>query len=147
MSGLLAGMAAGSPSGGVAAAAAPNGGGAPTRRPGSKGSGFHWSSVKYEHLVAGVSGGVASTLVLHPLDLLKVRLAVNDGQVTTRPQYAGLSNGRFARIRLVRPASILRHPVSSTLQPSRPLSARRATADCTVASCPTAGAPAVPGAL
>ena len=33
------------------------------------------SHVKYEHLVAGVSGGVASTLVLHPLDLLKVRLA------------------------------------------------------------------------
>lgn len=29
----------------------------------------------YEHLVAGISGGVFSTLVLHPLDLLKVRLA------------------------------------------------------------------------
>ena len=33
------------------------------------------SNVKYEHLVAGISGGVASTLALHPLDLLKVRLA------------------------------------------------------------------------
>ncbi len=26
------------------------------------------------HLVAGVSGGVASTLVLHPLDLVKIRM-------------------------------------------------------------------------
>jgi hypothetical protein len=33
------------------------------------------SHVKFEHLLAGVCGGVASTLVLHPLDLLKVRLA------------------------------------------------------------------------
>jgi solute carrier family 25 folate transporter 32 len=48
--------------------------------------------VKYEHMVAGVSGGVASTLVLHPLDLLKVRFAVNDGRVKSRPQYHGLSN-------------------------------------------------------
>jgi hypothetical protein len=32
-------------------------------------------TVKYEHLVAGVSGGVVSTLVLHPLDLLKIRFA------------------------------------------------------------------------
>ena len=29
--------------------------------------------VKYEHLVAGVSGGVSATLALHPLDLVKVR--------------------------------------------------------------------------
>lgn len=34
-----------------------------------------FSNVKYEHLIAGISGGVASTLALHPLDLLKVRLA------------------------------------------------------------------------
>lgn len=33
------------------------------------------SQLKFEHMIAGVSGGVASTLVLHPLDLLKVRLA------------------------------------------------------------------------
>ena len=32
-------------------------------------------TVKYEHLVAGISGGVVSTLVLHPLDLLKIRFA------------------------------------------------------------------------
>ena len=32
-------------------------------------------SVKVEHLMAGVTGGVVSTLVLHPLDLLKIRFA------------------------------------------------------------------------
>lgn len=31
--------------------------------------------VKVEHMVAGFTGGVASTLVLHPLDLLKIRFA------------------------------------------------------------------------
>ena len=29
--------------------------------------------IRYEHLIAGVSGGVTSTLVLHPLDLIKIR--------------------------------------------------------------------------
>ena len=29
--------------------------------------------IRYEHLVAGVCGGVSSTLILHPLDLLKIR--------------------------------------------------------------------------
>lgn len=33
------------------------------------------SHFKYEHLVAGVSGGVVSTLMLHPLDLIKTRFA------------------------------------------------------------------------
>ena len=33
-------------------------------------------NVRYEHLVAGVSGGVVSTLVCHPLDLIKVRFQV-----------------------------------------------------------------------
>lgn len=31
--------------------------------------------VKYEHLVAGISGGITSTLILHPLDLIKIRFA------------------------------------------------------------------------
>lgn len=30
--------------------------------------------IRYEHLVAGVSGGVSATLCLHPLDLVKIRL-------------------------------------------------------------------------
>ncbi len=50
-------------------------------------------TVKYEHLVAGVSGGVVSTLVLHPLDLLKIRFAVDDGKEDpSRPRYTGLRN-------------------------------------------------------
>lgn len=31
--------------------------------------------VKYEHLIAGISGGAISTLILHPLDLMKIRFA------------------------------------------------------------------------
>lgn len=34
-----------------------------------------FSHVKIENLVAGLSGGVVSTLVLHPLDLVKIRFA------------------------------------------------------------------------
>lgn len=40
-----------------------------------------FAHVKYEHLVAGVSGGVVSTLILHPLDLIKIRFA---GESSTR---------------------------------------------------------------
>lgn len=40
-------------------------------------------TVKYEHLVAGISGGVVSTLILHPLDLLKIRFAVDYGDRST----------------------------------------------------------------
>uniref|UniRef100_T1JCV8 Solute carrier family 25 member 32 n=1 Tax=Strigamia maritima TaxID=126957 RepID=T1JCV8_STRMM len=53
--------------------------------------------VHYEHLVAGVSGGVAATMILHPLDLIKIRFAVNDGQLATIPQYKGIFNA-FATI-------------------------------------------------
>lgn len=49
------------------------------------------SGVRYEHLLAGVSGGVASTLILHPLDLMKIRFAVNDG-ISTRPSYNGVTH-------------------------------------------------------
>lgn len=31
--------------------------------------------IKYEHLIAGISGGAISTLILHPLDLMKIRFA------------------------------------------------------------------------
>ena len=48
-------------------------------------------AVKYEHLIAGLSGGAVSTLLLHPLDLLKIRFAVDDGKNDgTRPKYMGL---------------------------------------------------------
>ncbi|XP_070604273.1 solute carrier family 25 member 32 [Erythrolamprus reginae] len=45
--------------------------------------------VHYENLVAGVTGGVVSTLVLHPLDLVKIRFAVSDG-LELRPKYNGI---------------------------------------------------------
>lgn len=50
------------------------------------------SHVKYEHLVAGISGGVTSTLILHPLDLIKIRFAVNDGRTTAAPKYRSLTS-------------------------------------------------------
>ena len=49
--------------------------------------------VKYEHLVAGLSGGVVATLILHPFDLIKIRFQVNDGQTASRPVYTGVVNG------------------------------------------------------
>ena len=30
-------------------------------------------SIRWEHMAAGMSGGIISTLALHPLDLIKVR--------------------------------------------------------------------------
>ncbi|KAJ8389492.1 hypothetical protein AAFF_G00120300 [Aldrovandia affinis] len=48
-----------------------------------------FSYVKYENLAAGLSGGVISTMVLHPLDLVKIRFAVNDG-LALRPKYDGM---------------------------------------------------------
>lgn len=48
--------------------------------------------VKYEHLLAGISGGVISTLTLHPLDVIKIRFAVNDGRLQTTPKYSGIAN-------------------------------------------------------
>ena len=35
-------------------------------------------SARVEHAVGGISGGVVSTLVLHPLDLIKIRFAGKD---------------------------------------------------------------------
>ena len=32
-------------------------------------------SARFEHAIGGISGGVVSTLVLHPLDLIKIRFA------------------------------------------------------------------------
>lgn len=57
----------------------------------SSGSNFLsiFSHLKYEHLVAGVAGGTISTLALHPLDLIKLRFAVNDGRTCPIPQYNG----------------------------------------------------------
>jgi solute carrier family 25 folate transporter 32 len=48
--------------------------------------------MSYEHLVAGILGGLTSTIVLHPLDLLKVRFAVADGQSEVKKSYKNISN-------------------------------------------------------
>ncbi|NXX70024.1 MFTC protein, partial [Spizella passerina] len=45
--------------------------------------------VRLENLAAGMSGGVLSTLALHPLDLVKIRFAVSDG-LELRPKYNGI---------------------------------------------------------
>jgi len=47
-------------------------------------------SARFEHAVGGISGGVVSTLVLHPLDLIKIRFAVDDGKAVDRPSYTNL---------------------------------------------------------
>ena len=42
-----------------------------------------FNHVRWEHLAAGISGGVTSTLVLHPLDLIKVRFQGKHDNVVT----------------------------------------------------------------
>ena len=43
-------------------------------RVGSKQGNSKWlKNVRIEHLIAGTAGGVSATLVLHPLDLIKIR--------------------------------------------------------------------------
>ncbi|XP_018331422.1 mitochondrial folate transporter/carrier-like [Agrilus planipennis] len=52
-----------------------------------------FNHIKFEHLVAGVSGGLTSTLILHPLDLIKIRFEVNDGRhIRSELQYNGIFN-------------------------------------------------------
>lgn len=48
--------------------------------------------IRYEHLVAGMLGGVSATLTLHPLDLIKIRFQVSDGSGRA-PVYGGLLKG------------------------------------------------------
>jgi len=45
-----------------------------------------WMLKDYSHLIGGLSGGIVSTLVCHPLDLLRTRYAANEGH-HLRPQY------------------------------------------------------------
>ncbi|XP_056650079.1 mitochondrial folate transporter/carrier-like isoform X1 [Monodelphis domestica] len=47
--------------------------------------------VRYENLVGGVIGGILSNLVLHPMDLVKIRFAVSDG-LRVRPKYRGIAH-------------------------------------------------------
>ncbi|XP_037070413.1 mitochondrial folate transporter/carrier-like [Pollicipes pollicipes] len=45
-----------------------------------------------QHLAGGVAGGVTSTLLLHPLDLIKIRFAVDGGAMRARPQYTSVAS-------------------------------------------------------
>ena len=45
--------------------------------------------VQFRHMIAGMSGGVVSTVILHPLDLLKIRFAVDDG-TAGKPRYTSI---------------------------------------------------------
>ncbi|CAO4364369.1 unnamed protein product [Caenorhabditis nigoni] len=45
----------------------------------------------YEHLIGGFCGGVTSTVVCHPFDLLKVRFSANEGN-PLRPQYTNYAD-------------------------------------------------------
>ena len=47
-----------------------------------------FSGVKYEHLVAGLTGGVLATLATHPFDLIKLRFAGENDR------HVGLEHGR-----------------------------------------------------
>ncbi|XP_066149740.1 solute carrier family 25 member 32-like [Euwallacea fornicatus] len=47
--------------------------------------------VKYEHLIAGTTAGTVATLILHPLDLVKIRFAVHDG-IHGTPKYSSITN-------------------------------------------------------
>lgn len=49
--------------------------------------------IRFEHMAAGVTGGVVSSIALHPLDLIKVRFQVDEGPgnaTAGRPQYSGV---------------------------------------------------------
>lgn len=49
-----------------------------------------FAHVRWQNLVSGISGGIASTLLLHPLDLVKIRFEVNDGSKGKHHSYRGL---------------------------------------------------------
>lgn len=52
-------------------------------------------------MAAGVSGGVLATLILHPLDLIKIRFQVNEGlNITQRPQYTGIANAVLSIVKM-----------------------------------------------
>ena len=57
------------------------------------------STIQYNQFLAGLSGGVASSLILHPFDLVKIRFQVTETKAPIpntslpyRPHYTGLLN-------------------------------------------------------
>ncbi|XP_065897974.1 solute carrier family 25 member 32-like [Dysidea avara] len=69
-----------------------------------------------EHFVSGMSGGTVSTLILHPLDLIKLRFAVHDGLDSSvhRPKYRGIIHA-FFRIRQEEGLRVLYRGVSASM--------------------------------
>ncbi|EFO86058.1 hypothetical protein GCK72_005036 [Caenorhabditis remanei] len=57
----------------------------------------------YDHLIGGFCGGVTSTVVCHPFDLLKIRFSANEGS-SLRPQYKGYADAvrKIVRVEGVR---------------------------------------------
>ncbi|CAH0559471.1 unnamed protein product [Brassicogethes aeneus] len=51
-----------------------------------------FSHLRYEHLVAGTTAGLTSTVTLHPLDVIKIRFAAHDGRHQYTPKYSGIAN-------------------------------------------------------
>lgn len=60
--------------------------------------------IRYEHLLAGVSGGVTSTLVLHPLDLIKIRFQGKMQGMTSYVLYSFVCFSCLYSNKAIRPA-------------------------------------------
>lgn len=48
----------------------------------------YFSHLKWEQMVAGIAGGSITTAILHPLELAKIRLQVNEGNGAVKTRYA-----------------------------------------------------------
>eukprot|EP00092_Neocalanus_flemingeri_P021389 GFUD01023188.1.p1 GENE.GFUD01023188.1~~GFUD01023188.1.p1 ORF type:complete len:305 (+),score=50.45 GFUD01023188.1:198-1112(+) len=70
--------------------------------------------VQFRHMIAGMSGGIVSTLILHPLDLLKIRFAVNDG-AAGKPHYTSLGQAVSSIVRSEGVRGLYRGVASNTL--------------------------------
>ena len=55
-------------------------------------------AVRMEHLFAGITGGVVSTLILHPLDLLKIRFAGKLVLFYKKNRSTLIKNGKYSYV-------------------------------------------------
>lgn len=107
-----------------------------------RGAARAFKSVKIEHLVAGVSGGVISTLILHPLDLLKIRFAGNF--ICT---FLKLNHDSSCPLQSMMGDWPLDLNTPASLTPAAPLSGTKESQGCTRASPPTSPGLEWPGAF
>ena len=70
--------------------------------------------IQLRHTIAGMSGGVVSTILLHPLDLLKIRFAVDDG-TAGKQQYSSLGQAVRHIVRAEGFRGLYRGVVSNTV--------------------------------